>query len=172
LTTGVINAVNATVDVVYDNGTARFVDQIIIQGSNGAFSGSGDSGSLIVTQVGNNPVALLFAGNSNMTVGNPIDLVLAWFNVTIDDDAPIDPPPAEFTLSATGYKVKGLQKVNLTWSGATNVNIYRDGVQIATNQTDGSYTDNIDNRGGGTYKYQACESDDTSTCSAKETVIF
>ena len=163
--------INAIVDVGYDNGTARFVDQIIITGSAGAFSGSGDSGSLIVTQVGNNPVALLFAGNSTITVGNPIDLVLDRFNVTIDDDAPIDPPSAGFTLSADGFKVKGLQKVNLTWSGATSVNIYRDGVQIATNQTDGPYIDNIDNRGGGSYDYYACKAG-TSTCSNTETVIF
>ena len=173
LTLGTVADINAIVDVGYDNGTARFVDQIIITGSTGAFSGSGDSGSLIVTQVGNNPVALLFAGNSTITVGNPIDLVLDRFNVTIDDDAPIDPPSAGFTLSADGFKVKGLQKVNLTWSGATttDVDIYRDGTPIGTTPNDGSYTDNIDNRGDGSYDYYACKAG-TSTCSNTETVIF
>ncbi len=36
----------------------------------------GDSGSLIVTQIGNNPVALLFAGSDSVTFGNPIGQVL------------------------------------------------------------------------------------------------
>jgi len=170
LTLGTVDSINATVDVSYDNGTARFVDQIFIVGSNGSFSNSGDSGSLIVTQGDNKPVALLFAGNSIVTVGNPIDVVLAWFNVTIDGEAP--PPSTAFTLSATGYKVKGLQKADLTWSGNTAVDIYRYDVSIGSNLTGGSYTDNIDNRGGGTYKYQACESGNTSKCSNKETVIF
>ncbi len=175
LTLGTVAGINATVDVGYDNGIARFVDQIIINGSAGAFSGPGDSGSLIVTQVGNNPVALLFAGNSTITVGNPIDLVLARFNVTIDDDTPSNPTQTAFTLSADGYKVKGLQKVNLTWSGAsettTDVDIYRDGVLSMTTLNDGSYTDDINSRGGGTYEYQACESG-TLTCSTTETVVF
>jgi hypothetical protein len=175
LTLGTVDSINATVDVEYDNGIARFVDQIIINGSAGAFSGSGDSGSLIVTQVGNNPVALLFAGNSIITVGNPIDEVLARLAVTIDGEAEINSPPTAFTLSADGFKVKGLQKVNLTWSGATtpNVDIYRDGAWIVTTGNAGDYRDNIDERGGGTYSYQACESGTLPPiCSTTETVIF
>jgi hypothetical protein len=41
------------------------------------FSAGGDSGSLIVTNDANhNPVALLFAGSSTTTIGNPIGQVL------------------------------------------------------------------------------------------------
>lgn len=92
LTTGRVTGVNATVVVGYDKGQARFVNQVVVQGSGGAFSAGGDSGSLIVTQSGNLPVALLFAGSSSSTIGNPIDLVLRAFGapgvVTIDNRTP------------------------------------------------------------------------------------
>src|SRR5262245_41699325 len=86
LTTGTGSGVNATVKIQYDKGTATFVNQIVIKASSGSFSGSGDSGSLIVTQSGANPspVALLFAGSSSTTIGNPIDLVLSSFGVHVD----------------------------------------------------------------------------------------
>ena len=88
-TTGQVYAINARVDVGYDSGVARFVNQIII--TPGEFSDSGDSGSLIVTKSDNLdddkiPVGLLFAGSSSMTVANPIDAVLARFGVTIDGE--------------------------------------------------------------------------------------
>jgi N-acetylmuramoyl-L-alanine amidase/PKD repeat protein len=70
------------------------------------------------------------------------------------------------TLTATGYKYRGLQKA----TGA-QVNIYRDGVLIATTENDGFYTDDINNRGGGSYTYQVCETDG-STCSNEATVTF
>jgi hypothetical protein len=62
-------------------------------------------------------------------------------------------PGASIVLSASGYKVKGLQKADLTWSGAagTSVDVYRNGVQIVTTPNGGSYTDNIDQKGSGTY---------------------
>jgi hypothetical protein len=75
LTTGTVTAINATIKVLYPrHGPATFRKQIGIGPS--SFSGSGDSGSLIVTQTGNNPVGLLFAGSSTTTFANPIDIVL------------------------------------------------------------------------------------------------
>ncbi len=89
LTKGKIWAINATVNVGYSAGTAKFVNQIII--SPGSFSAGGDSGSLIVldsTKKNNTndrqPVGLLFAGSSSVTIACPIDLVLSRFGVTID----------------------------------------------------------------------------------------
>ena len=76
LTQSTVTAINATVLIRYDLGTARFVNQVVV---GGAFSDSGDSGSLIMTTVGNNPVALLFAGSGSSTIGNPINTVLAAF---------------------------------------------------------------------------------------------
>jgi len=80
-TKGKVTGVNATVLIKYDTGRARFVNQIVFS----SMSAGGDSGSLIVTDDGNNsPVALLFAGSSSSTIGNPIGLVLSAFGVTID----------------------------------------------------------------------------------------
>ncbi len=92
LTTGEVTGVNATVTVGYGSGkTAKFVKQIIIEP--GDFSAGGDSGSLIVTDDDNlNPVGLLFAGSSTMTVANRIDLVLARFGVTVDGTTAGEPP--------------------------------------------------------------------------------
>jgi len=91
LTKGSVYAVNATVNVNYGDvsgdgkdDVARFVNQIII--TPGSFSAGGDSGSLIVTQTGKNPVGLLFAGSSTFTVANPIGAVLDAFGVTIDGE--------------------------------------------------------------------------------------
>lgn len=82
LTEGTVTGINAAVIIKYDKGSARFVQQIVVQGS-GSFSAGGDSGSLIVTSNGNHPVALLFAGSSSTTIGNPIDMVLDNDNWTV-----------------------------------------------------------------------------------------
>jgi hypothetical protein len=85
LTHGSVTGLNATIKVSYGKGNrATFVNQIVITGDNGgAFSDSGDSGSLIVTETGNSPVALLFAGSSSTTIGNPIGAVLTSLGSTL-----------------------------------------------------------------------------------------
>jgi PKD repeat protein len=79
-----------------------------------------------------------------------------------------------FTLSATGTKVKGRHVIDLTWSGsgATDVDIYRDGSMIATVSNSGSYTDETGNRGGATYTYKVCEEGSSTACSNTVTVTF
>jgi len=79
----------------------------------------------------------------------------------------------EITLSVTGYKVRGLQKADLTWSGATStsVDIYRDDVLIATTANDGAFTDNINNVGVGSYVYLVCDPG-MGVCSNEATVSF
>jgi hypothetical protein len=84
LTYGKVTGVHASVLISYSTGTAKFVDQVIVSGTRGAFSKGGDSGSLIVTRGSNNPVALLFAGSNTITIGNPIAAVLDAFHVSID----------------------------------------------------------------------------------------
>ncbi len=82
-------------------------------------------------------------------------------------------PPVEIVLTAVGYKVRGLQKADLTWTGVTSgdVDVYRDGALIMTTANDGSETDPIDARGSGSYAYRVCEAG-TSTCSGTVTVTF
>ena len=92
LTKGMITGINAVVIINYDSGRARFVDQIVVEGTGSSFSAGGDSGSLIVEDGTNKPVALLFAGNSSVTIGNPIGKVLSQLadqlggGVTLDID--------------------------------------------------------------------------------------
>ncbi len=94
-------------------------------------------------------------------------------NSVSNDVTVTEPSSGGITLSASGYKVRGRQKADLTWSDASgiDVEIFRNGVSIATTANDGAFTDNIDNVGGGSYTYQVCEAG-TSTCSNEVTVTF
>jgi len=77
-------------------------------------------------------------------------------------------------LQARGYKVHGLQRVDLSWNGATsaNIDVYRNGALVATvSNIPGFYTDNIGARGKGTYIYRVCGAG-TQNCSSQVTVRF
>jgi hypothetical protein len=81
ITNGTILYTDALVDVSYGGGkTARFTGQLIIAGSSGSFSQGGDSGSLIMDGLSQG-VALLFAGNGETTIANPIVHVMDALNV-------------------------------------------------------------------------------------------
>ena len=83
-TTGKISSVNTSVNVQYQKncGSGKkfivsYTNQVVINSS--SFSAGGDSGSLIVSNTSSTcrqPVALLFAGSSSTTIGNPIGQVL------------------------------------------------------------------------------------------------
>ena len=79
----------------------------------------------------------------------------------------------DFSLSATGYKVKGSPRVDLSWSGATgsNVDVYRDGQKVVTTANDGAYTDSLNFKGAAVFTYQICEAG-TATCSDTVQVVF
>jgi hypothetical protein len=124
MTHGKVSTISLTVNVCYESRgifcskSAKFVDQIGI--SPGTFSAGGDSGSLIVTDDdNNNPVGLLFAGSSTLTIANKIDLVLDHFGVTIDDQAgpKPEPPAAPSGLTAT---VISDSQINLAWTDNSN----------------------------------------------------
>lgn len=86
LTCSTVSATNVSVSVNYttncDGSGTKFTviynNQVSVAG--GDFSGGGDSGSLIVTQSNATPVALLYAGSSTDTVGNPVSDVLNFFS--------------------------------------------------------------------------------------------
>jgi hypothetical protein len=61
-------------------------------------------------------------------------------------------------LAARGYRCKGLQRVDLFWSGsrAMNFDVYRDGRRIAT-VSSSPYHDRLGCDGPGGYRYRVCE---------------
>lgn len=81
-TTGTIGSTNTSVKVQYQiqcgkgkKYTISYTNQVLINSS--TFSAGGDSGSLILTNTScAHPIALLFAGSSSSTIGNPISDVL------------------------------------------------------------------------------------------------
>lgn len=86
-TCGSIGSINTDVSVQYQKScgsgkkfTVSYVDQVVINSS--TFSAGGDSGSLIVTSDTAQPVALLFAGSTTTTIGNPIQDVTSALGVT------------------------------------------------------------------------------------------
>ncbi|WCE31514.1 S8 family serine peptidase [Vibrio sp. SCSIO 43137] len=89
-------------------------------------------------------------------------------------DITVNAPSSGITIDdITGYKVKGQQKADLTWSGATsdNVIIHRNSTSFTT-ANDGFVTDNINRKGGGTYIYKVCEEDAPTNCSDEVTLNF
>jgi hypothetical protein len=92
LSHGYIDMLGVTVNVGYNGGAARFVDQIVIKSIDTSdFSRPGDSGALIVIDGGANdrkPVGLLFASTTDKvyTFANQINDVLAALDVDIEGE--------------------------------------------------------------------------------------
>ncbi|PGM69897.1 hypothetical protein CN952_21785 [Bacillus cereus] len=79
---GIINTVNATVDINYSGGRiARFRNQILIT----RMSNPGDSGSLIST-IDNIAVGLLYAGSDSVTVACHIEDVRSLLKIEVADE--------------------------------------------------------------------------------------
>jgi hypothetical protein len=83
------------------------------------------------------------------------------------------PTPGPIQLTGQGKKVGGINTARLKWRGATsaNVDVYRDGVVIATPPNDGLYDDSTGTTGQASFMYQVCEAG-TQTCSNTMTVNF
>ena len=91
LTTGTISSINTSVSVQYQKGcgsgkkfTVAYTNQVVINSN--SFSAGGDSGSLIVSNNSTSchqPVALLYAGSSTTTIGNPIGEVLSTLSTQL-----------------------------------------------------------------------------------------
>lgn len=85
----------------------------------------------------------------------------------------VTPPPVggDITADASGYRAKGKNKVDVTWSGAStsSVDIYRNGTLRTTTSNDGAYTDSF--RTYGSFTYKVCDQG-TDNCSAEVTVNF
>jgi thermitase len=91
-----------------------------------------------------------------------------------DQPPPPDPDPVDITLSAEGYKVRGVKHVDLEWGGAEGdqVRLFRDGSQVATVANTGSLVGHQwGARGGGSHTFQICETG-SDVCSNVATVSF
>jgi PKD repeat protein len=120
-------------------------------------TGSGVTASRTYASAGNYSVTLTVTDNEGATGSKTR-------SVTVSET--VNPPPGdEFTLSAVGYKVQGRKRTDLTWSGtnATSVDVFRNGVQVATVPNNGAYTDIIGTVGGGSYTYYLQEINGGST---------
>jgi len=157
--------VTVTADASDDDGVTQvefFVDGSIIGTDSDGSDGWSTSWDTTSVADGSHMVTATATDTAGQTASDSI-------SVTVDNSGGGE----GIFLTATGYKVKGLQKADLEWNGATsaNVDIYRDGTLIVTTANGGSFTDDINNRGGGSYMYQVCEGE-TSTCSNEATVTF
>jgi chitodextrinase len=86
--------------------------------------------------------------------------------------AAVSKPARPISLTAEGYTVKGLKKVDLAWAGSspTGFAVYRKGVKIATVQAN-AHTDTLSTTAAGSYVYKVCAVA-TPVCSNKVTVTF
>ena len=76
-------------------------------------------------------------------------------------------------LAARGKVMGGINTSRLTWTGASasNIDVKRDGVVIATVPNTGRYIDSTGTTGRQSFVYQVCDAG-TSTCSNQVTVRF
>ena len=79
-------------------------------------------------------------------------------------------PTSAITLTANGYKVKGVARVQLSWTGAAAVDVYRNGSLIATD-AGSPFTESLGKRATGSYAYRVCLPG-SQTCSNLATVTF
>ena len=128
LTCSTVMATNVTTSVQYQKGcgsgttfSETFTNQVDV---GGGFAAPGDSGSLLVTQDTADPVALVFAGSDQDTVGNPVSQVLNFFasggnavtfvgggtHQVIGCTLPVRPASATLTVPAATASAEGLQR--------------------------------------------------------------
>lgn len=171
----IIPSANAGPDQTIVDADVNGSENVVLNGS-GSFDSDGvivsyewyEGAALLATSVsptvafalGSHTVTLVVTDNDGATASDAVQI-----NVVAESSG--------INLSAVGYKVKGLMKADLSWSGAASVNVdvYRNGVVITTTANDGAYTDNINKKGSGTFSYKICESG-TSVCSAESVVTF
>ena len=149
LTLGQVAEMNVTVSVCYEPvwifcfKSATFVNQIAVESTNSyPFSQGGDSGSLIVTTEGNNPVGLLFAGSDTRTIANPIGPVLSRFGVTIDGESaePFNDISIESVNAPTSAIEAGTVDVEVVVANVGNQDVTTDIVVTVEDSVEPNFT--------------------------------
>jgi hypothetical protein len=139
-TTGTISSINTTVSVRYPKscggggGTLfTFTNQVVINSS--TFSAGGDSGSLIVSNNSatcTQPVALLFAGSSTSTIGNPIGQVLTQLSNSLGSAVTFVGSPctasADSQVSDSGPSTRAIELATAAMRGREKSLMSRAGV--------------------------------------------
>jgi serine protease len=179
-----VATVTVTVDNVNDAPVAEAgADQTALVSNTVSFDGSGshDDRGIVLYEwnFGDGAVATGTAVSHTYSASGTYVVTLA----VTDTDGVMDTDTAmvtvfeaalePFVMGAVGYKVKGIMKADLSWSGATttNVDVYRNASLVATTVNDGTYTDHINQKGSGTFVYKLCEAG-TNTCSNESVVTF
>jgi hypothetical protein len=116
--------------------TFTFPNQVVINSS--TFSAGGDSGSLIVSNNScHQPVALLFAGSSTSTIGNPIGTVLSRLSASLGstvsfvggtcaasaDTAVSDNGPSDRAIELATAAMKGREKSLMSRAGVIGIGV-------------------------------------------------
>ena len=86
---------------------------------------------------------------------------------------PPPPPPPSITLTLSTRVTNKARLVDLSWSGATGsrVDIYRNDLRITTESNTGRYTDLLNRRATGTFRYKVCISGGQG-CSGEAVISF
>ena len=82
-------------------------------------------------------------------------------------------PAPTITLTTSGFKVKGVRNVDLTWTptGGGTVDVYLGSSIVATTPNDGAHTYVIGGKGAGSFTFKVCQTG-TTVCSNTSTVNF
>jgi hypothetical protein len=169
------------------NATAASSSQINLTWTNGSSNESGfkversADGSSGWTEIADLPATSTSHSDTGLTAEKTyyyrvsaytqLEMISAY--ASANATTPVAPPPPALSLSASGYKAKGKHGVNLSWSGSTSVDVYRDGSLLnPSGVVSGStYDDYIGTKGGATYTHQVCQAE-TTTCSKVTTTVF
>jgi hypothetical protein len=170
----------ADVDIAYyDGGALFFADQPCANGYYVEDTGAHEFGHFLGLAHTDVPSATMWPFSSPCTVElrtlEADDIAGAEFLYPPSGPPPPPPPPppSGFTLNVRAFKVKSIQHVELTWTGATtaHVEIRKNGIVLATTPNDGGEIYNLNQKGSGSSTWQVCELS-SSVCSPVVTASF